>query len=112
MKTYTWKQIEEALISASIDPSKVYSTLAESSYDMTQALEGPDPAGQEPLEPRAPAEKDWANRHTVQVFDRPDAERQDNVDEIEQSSMPVAPTSAAKPETNVSFARIRQMMSS
>lgn len=110
MKTYTWKQIEEALVSASIDPSKIYSALTEATYDVPQSAQGVDPEGQEKLEPRAPAEKHWADRHTVQVIDRPDAERQDGAEEMDQSAVPTAPTAAPKPETNVSFTRIRQMM--
>jgi len=81
-----------------------------SDYPNVGQLE-PDEEGQEKLEPRAPAEKAWADKHTVQVFDRPDEERQDNAEEMGRASFPTAPTAAPKPEAQPSFDRIRRMMS-
>ena len=81
-----------------------------SDYPNVGQLE-PDEEGQEKLEPRAPAEKAWADKHTVQVFDRPDEDRQDNAEEMDRSAFPTAPTAVAKPEAQPSFDRIRRMMS-
>lgn len=110
-KKYTWEQIEEALSVAGVDSSRVRRALSEAVDYSGRATQGVDPEGQETYEPRAPAEKAWADMHKVQVFDRPDAERQDGTEEVGDPNMPVAPTSAPKPEVNVSFDRIKRMMS-
>lgn len=108
---YTWEQIAEAIEIAGGSPDKIKSIL-ETSAGYPTAMQGPDEEGQEKLEPRAPAEKEWADRHTINIIDRPDAERQDGVEDVDVAAAPVAPTAAPKPEASVSFNRIRQMMSS
>lgn len=111
-KEYTWAQIEEALSAAGItDSSKVQKVLSESAVNYSStADEGPDPEGQEKLEPRAPAEKAWADRHTIQVFDPMGPEYEDGTDKMNQATFPSSAT-APKAETTVSFDRIRRMMS-
>ena len=111
-KKYTWEQIEEALSVAGVSTSKVRKALTEAVSYSDEAEEGPDPEGQEKLEPRAPAEKAWADRHRIQVFDpapetKDGTEKAMSVDDAEEPETQTAP----KPEVNVSFDRIRKMMS-
>lgn len=108
---YTWKQVDEVLAAAGIDDTSAIRRALNEMTDYPKASQGVDPQSQEKLEPRAPAEKAWADRHTVNVIDRPDAVRQDTSEDVDQASFPVAPTSVPKPETSVSFDRIRKMMS-
>lgn len=111
-KKYTWEQIEEALSVAGVSSNKVRRALAEAVNYSDEAEEGPDPEGQEKLEPRAPAEKAWADQHRIQVFDpvpetKDGTERAMSVTNADEPSTQTAP----KPEVNVSFDRIRKMMS-
>jgi len=87
--SYTKQQVMEALKSAGLDHIKIDQILSESTVNYEgPTVEGPDPEGQETYDPRAPAEKEWADMHTVEVFDlTPDA-----------------------PKPAVSFDRIRKMM--
>lgn len=107
---YTWEQIEEALSATGIHSEKIRVALTEAVNYSNVADEGPDSEGQEKLEPRAPAEKAWADRHTVQVFDPMGSEYDDGTDKINQATFPSSAT-APKAETTVSFDRIRRMMS-
>jgi hypothetical protein len=77
---------------------------------MGRAQRLPDPQGQEKLEPRAPAEKDWADRHTVLTFDRPDADEYNATGEMDQAPAPTAPNNPPKPEASPSFTRIKRML--
>lgn len=111
---YSWDQFEEVLNRAGVDTDQIKTVremLKNKNTYSNSAQTGPDPEGQEKLEPRAPAEKAWADRHTVQSFERSDEVYQDGADKMEMANAPTAPQSAPKPETNVSFTRIKQMMS-
>jgi len=111
-KKYTWEQIEEALSVAGVSTDKVRKALTEAVNYSGQAEQGVDPEGQEKLEPRAPAEKAWADRHRIQVFD-PAPETKDGTEKamgVTDAKEPSTQT-APKPEANVSFDRIRKMMS-
>jgi len=110
---YTWEQIEEALATAGVNPQKIRSILSESPVDYEgRATEGPDPEGQETYDPRAPAEKAWADMHRVQVFD-PAPETSDGTDKAMEVTLAPEPETeeGEGPKTNVSFDRIRRMMS-
>ena len=110
---YTWEQIEEALAVAGVNPNEIREILSESAVNYpNRAEQGVDPEGQEKLEPRAPAERAWADRHRIEVFD-PAPETKDGTEKtmsVTTASTPDAST-APKPETSVSFDRIRRMMS-
>jgi len=109
------QELKDIMARAGVDTQQI-DTVMNMLQDKTRypnvAQSEPDPEGQEKLEPRAPAEKAWANRHTVSSFERADDAHQDGADRMEMADAPTAPTSPAKPETTVSFNRIRQMMSS
>lgn len=110
---YTWEQIEEALAVAGVDPNEIRSILSESAVNYSnRAEQGVDPEGQEKLEPRAPAERAWADRHRIEVFD-PAPETKDGTEKTMSVSTADAPDAktAPKAETSVSFDRIRRMMS-
>jgi hypothetical protein len=107
---YTWEQIEEALSVAGVDPYSVRQALNEAVDYPNSAEQGVDPEGQETYEPRAPAEKHWADRHTMKVFDPGGSEYEDGTEKVMTADEPSSQsTSAAK--TTVSFDRIKQMMS-
>jgi hypothetical protein len=111
---FTLDQLEQALATAGADTDQIQNIkdmLMDKNTYPNRATQGVDPEGQETYEPRAPAEKHWADRHTVQSFERSDEIYQDGADKMEVASEPTAPTSAPKPEVNVSFSRIKQMMS-
>lgn len=113
MENYTWDQLEDTLARAGLETNQIKGIrdmLADKNTYPNRAEEGPDPEGQETYEPRAPAEKAWADRHTTQSFERADELHQDGADKMEKAAEPTSPTSVPKPETNVSFNRIRQMM--
>lgn len=57
----------------------------EEKTDMNEAKQGPNAEDQEKLEPRAKGEKDFADKHDVEVKDRPDAVKQDNADKMKQA---------------------------
>lgn len=109
---YTWEQIEKALSAADVDLSEIREALDETVNYSGRAEQGVDPQGQEKLEPRAPAEKAWADRHRIQVFD-PAPETKDGTEKAMSVTDAEEPETkeAPKPETTVSFQRIRQMMS-
>jgi len=111
---FTLDQLEQALGVAGVDTKQIQNikdTLADKNTYPNRAEQGVDPEGQETYEPRAPAEKHWADRHTVQSFERSDELYQDGADKMTVASEPTVPGSAPKPEVNVSFSRIKQMMS-
>jgi len=108
---YTWEQIEEALTSIGVDSYSVLTALNEAVDYPNSAEQGVDPEGQETYEPRAPAEKHWADRHTMKVFDPAAGDYDDGTEKVMTADEPSAPASVSKPETNVSFTRIKQMMS-
>jgi len=111
---FTLDQLEQALATAGANTSQIQ-TIKDALMDKNtysgRAEQGVDPEGQETYEPRAPAEKEWADRHTVQSFERSDEIYQDGADKMTVAREPTTPGSAPKPEVNVSFSRIKQMMS-
>jgi len=109
-KKYTWEQIEEALSVAGVDTTRVRRALSEAVDYSGRATQGVDPDGQETYEPRAPAEKAWADQHKVQVFEPAAGEYEDGVDRINKAAEPSAPTNTPESKTTVSFDRIRRMM--
>jgi len=110
-KKYTWEQIEEALIAAGVDSYSVLTALDEAVDYPNTAQGGIDPEGQEKLEPRAPAEKHWADRHTMKVFDPGGSEYNDGTEKVLTADEPMAPENTPAVKTNVSFDRIKRMMS-
>ena len=109
---YTWDQIAEAIAVAGGSPEHVKKILDEAVNYQGRAEQGVDPEGQEKLEPRAPAERAWADRHRIQVFDpapetKDGTEKTMNVDEADEPASRTAP----KPEAAPSFERIKRMMS-
>jgi len=107
---YTWEQIEEALMTAGVNPNSVRRALNEAVDYPNRAEQGVDPEGQEKLEPRAPAEKHWADRHTVKVFDPGSSEYEDGTEKVMAADEPGSNETPAV-KTNVSFDRIKRMMS-
>ena len=102
-KHYTWEQIAEALSNFGIELDSVRQKLDESAIEyMGRAKMYPETEGQEKLEPRAPAEKEWADKHDVQVFD-PVPDALDGVNKTVENS-----PEGARPA--VSFQRLRDMM--
>lgn len=65
---------------------------------------------QEKLEPRAEAEKHWADRHEVKPFDRPGRDGYDVTQEMSQAQFPEAPNNPPKPEASPSFDSVRRML--
>jgi len=111
---FTFDQLEKTMEMAGVDTNQIKNIkelLQDKNTYPNRAEQGVDPEGQETYEPRAPAEKKWADRHTMQSFERADEIYQDGADKMEVANAPTAPTSAPKPEVNVSFSRIKQMMS-
>jgi hypothetical protein len=109
-KKYTWEQIEEALSVAGVDSNSVRQALNEAVDYPNRAEQGVDPEGQETYEPRAPAEKHWADRHTMKVFDPGGSEYEDGTEKIMTADEPSSQSTPAA-KTTVSFDRIKQMMS-
>jgi len=109
-KKYTWEQIEEALSVAGVDSSRVRRALSEAVDYSGRATQGVGPEGQETYEPRAPAEKHWADRHTMKVFDPGGAEYEDGTEKVMTADEPSSESTPAV-KTTVSFDRIKQMMS-
>jgi len=107
---YTWEQIEEALSVAGVDSNSVRQALNEAVDYPNRAEQGVDPEGQETYEPRAPAEKHWADRHTMKVFDPGGSEYEDGTEKIMTADEPTS-QSTPSTKTTVSFDRIKQMMS-
>jgi hypothetical protein len=111
---FTLDQLERALATAGADTGQIQNikdALMDKNTYSGRATQGVDPEGQETYEPRAPAEKEWADRHTIQSFERSDEIYQDGADKMEVADEPTASSSVPKPEVNVSFSRIKQMMS-
>jgi hypothetical protein len=109
---YTWEQIEEALSVAGVNPQEIHDILSESTVSYpNRAEQGVDPEGQEKYEPRAPAERAWADRHTVKVFDPGGSEYKDGTEKVMTADEPDSAT-APRAQTNTSFDRIKRMMSS
>jgi len=107
---YTWEQIEEALSVAGVDPDSVRQALSEAVDYPNRAEQGVDPEGQETYEPRAPAEKNWADRHTIKVFDPGGSEYEDGTEKVMTADEPSSQSTPAS-KTTVSFDRIKRMMS-
>lgn len=61
---------------------------------------------QEKLEPRAKGEKDFADKHDVEVKDRPDAVKQDNADKVKKA--PARPGDNAQGDKLKTFKDIRK----
>jgi len=123
---YDWEAIMEGNteeVNAFIDQmdAKEFKTFMREYQEVTPRAAGaymgraqrlPDPQGQEKLEPRAPAEKEWADRHTVMTFDRPDADEYNATGEMGQAQVPTAPNNPPKPEASPSFASVKRMLQS
>jgi len=110
MKKYTWEQVAEAIEVAGGSADHVKNILEEVVNYSGQAQQGVDPEGQETYEPRAPAEKAWADRHRIEVFDPMGNDYDDGTDKVMKATEPTA-TTPPKAEVQPSFARIKQMMS-
>jgi len=110
MTKYTWQQVAEAIEVAGGSPDHVKTILEDAVRYSNTAEQGVDPEGQETYEPRAPAEKAWADRHRVEVFDPLAGGYNDGTDKVMTAT---EPTSSTPPSAEVqpSFARIKQMMS-
>ena len=76
-----------------------------------RAQRRPKEEDQEKLEPRAPAEKHWADRHEVQTFDRPGQDGYDVTKANTKAQPPEAPTNPPKPDASPSFENVRRMLS-
>lgn len=76
-----------------------------------RAQRKPREEDQEKLEPRAEAEKHWADRHDVHIFNRPGEQKYDVAQTLSQAQPPEAPTNAPKPEASPSFESVRRMLS-
>jgi hypothetical protein len=76
-----------------------------------RAQRKPREEDQEKLEPRAEAEKHWADRHDTETFDRPGKDGYDVTQTVSQAQAPEAPTNAPKPEVSPSFESVRRMLS-
>lgn len=89
-----------------------YEATGSSDYKYSgRAQRKPREEDQENLEPRAPAEKEWADRHKVDTFDRPGRDKYDATQGLSRSSMPEAPTNPPKPNASPSFESVRRMIS-
>jgi len=112
MKKYTWEQVAEAIEVAGGSAEHVKGILDEAVTYQGRAEQGVDPEGQEKYEPRAPAEKAWADRHRIQVFD-PAPETKDGSEKTMSVDQADEPDTETPPKTEVqpSFQRIKQMMS-
>lgn len=112
MKQYTWEQVAEAIEAAGGSAEHVKGLLDETVDYQGSATQGVDSEGQETYEPRAPAEREWANMHRIQVFD-PAPETKDGTEKEMSVSRAEEPSVKTPPKTEVqpSFARIKQMMS-
>ena len=112
MKKYTWEQVAEAIEAAGGSADHVKGILDESVDYRGRADQGVDPDGQEKYEPRAPAERAWADRHRIQVFD-PAPETKDGTEKVMTPGQAEEPDTTTPPKTEVqpSFQRIKRMMS-
>jgi len=57
----------------------------EEKQDMSEAKIDPKHSEQEKLEPRAKGEKEFKDKHSVDVIDRPDATKQDGAEKVKQA---------------------------
>jgi len=94
-ESFDWDAIlemEDADIDAFIDGlSEEDLEQFSSEYDalIAEAKQPNDTGGEkEKLEPRAPAEKDFKDKHTVDTKDRPDANKQDGSDKVKPAAKP------------------------
>ena len=94
-ESFDWDAIlemEDADIDAFIDDlSEEDLEQFSSEYDalIAEAKQPNDTGGEkEKLEPRAPAEKDFKDKHTVDTKDRPDANKQDGSDKVKPAAKP------------------------
>ena len=122
---WNWDAINEACeaeVSDLIDnmSEREFKTFVKEYYEATgssdyrysgRAQRKPKEEDQEKLEPRAPAEKHWADRHDTQTFDRPGKDGYDVTQGVSQAQPPEAPTNAPKPEASPSFESVRRMLS-
>ena len=122
---WNWDAINEASeaeVSDLIDnmSEREFKTFVKEYYEATgssdyrysgRAQRKPKEEDQEKLEPRAPAEKHWADRHDTQTFDRPGKDGYDVTQGVSQAQPPEAPTNAPKPEASPSFESVRRMLS-
>lgn len=70
-------------------PEAALNRFAKEFAAMTEAATAqmkPKPEDQEKLEPRAAAEKDWADKHTVDVKDNPETKKQDGSEKVKQAA--------------------------
>lgn len=67
---------------------------------------GVKPEDQEKLEPRAKGEKDFADKHTVNTVDRPDATKQDGAEKVKQA--PARPGDNKQGDKLKTFKEIRK----
>mgnify|MGYP001064759359 CR=1 FL=1 len=73
---------------------------------MAEAKIDPKHGDQEKLEPRAKGEKDFADKHDVNVVDRPDATKQDGAEKVKQA--PARPGDNKQGDKMKSFKDIRK----
>jgi hypothetical protein len=78
-------------------------------YD-SEAIEGPDSEGQEELEPRSPAAKYWADRHTMRVFDPAGDATDDGIDHALQAEGEGAPGYEPDNPKSVTFQQLKDMI--